>query len=69
MVCTIFLGYVHHRDLILFEIEKLYLDGEIVGEDAKGRVKIDAKKMNPVGRMGSNEYVSSGELMQMKRPK
>ena len=55
--------------LILIEIERLYLDDEIVGEDAKGRIKIDAKIMNPVARMGPNEYVSLGELIHLQRPK
>lgn len=36
--------------LILAEIQKLYFDDAVVGEDTKGRIKIDAKQINPIAR-------------------
>jgi flavin reductase (DIM6/NTAB) family NADH-FMN oxidoreductase RutF len=55
--------------LILAKIDKLYLDDAVVGEDAKGRLKINAEQINPVARMGPNEYVKLGELIHLQRPK
>lgn len=54
--------------LILAEIEKIYYDDAVVGEDAKGRLKIDPKQINPVARMGPNQYVGLGDLIHLKRP-
>ena len=55
--------------LILAEIQKLYLDDAVVGEDTKGRIKIDAKQINPIAKLGPNEYVDLGTLINLKRPR
>ena len=55
--------------LILVEIKKIYLDDAVVGEDEKGRLTIDPNKVNPVARMGPNQYVGLGELIHLCRPK
>jgi hypothetical protein len=39
-----------------------------VGEDAKGRRKIHADRIDPLGRLGASEYVSFGELISRRRP-
>ncbi|WP_020408483.1 flavin reductase family protein [Hahella ganghwensis] len=55
--------------LILLEIETLYLDDEVAVTDAKGRLKVDAKKVNPLARLGANEYASIGDIITLERPK
>ena len=55
--------------LILAEIKKIYLDDAVVGEDEKGRLTIDPNQVNPVARMGPNQYVGLGELIHLRRPK
>ncbi|OZG73827.1 protein/domain typically associated with flavoprotein oxygenase, DIM6/NTAB family protein [Hahella sp. CCB-MM4] len=55
--------------LILLQIEKLYLGDEVTLTDAKGRLKVDAKKVNPLARLGANEYASIGEVITLDRPK
>ena len=55
--------------LILAEIKKIYLDGVVVDEDEKDRLIIDPNQVNPVTRMGPNQYVGLGELIHLRRPK
>ena len=55
--------------LILVEIKKIYLDDAVVGEDEKDRLTIDPNQVNPVARMGPNQYVGLGELIYPRRPK
>lgn len=56
------------QSLILGEVHGLFVDDSAVAEDAKGRRKILADKINPVGRLGASEYVSFGELLTRQRP-
>ncbi|KZX76179.1 protein/domain typically associated with flavoprotein oxygenase, DIM6/NTAB family protein [Oleiphilus sp. HI0009] len=55
--------------LILLEIEQAFVDDNYVGEDDKGRLKIDAKNLNPLARLGANEYASLGDVLSLARPK
>ena len=55
--------------LILGQVEGLYVDDSVVGKDDKGRTKILAERINPVGRLGANEYVTFGERLSRDRPK
>lgn len=55
--------------LILGEIGGLYVDDSVVGKDEKGRTKILAERINPVGRLGANEYVTFGERLVRERPR
>ena len=55
--------------LILGQVEGLYVDDSVVGKDDKGRTKILAERINPIGRLGANEYVTFGERLSRDRPK
>lgn len=55
--------------MILGEVKAIYLDDDVVGEDAKGRMKVLAEKVNPLGRLGGDEYVTFGEILSIPRPK
>lgn len=55
--------------MILGEIKAIYLDDSVVGEDEKGRLKVAAEKLNPLGRLGGTEYVTFGEIVSVPRPK
>ncbi len=56
------------QNLVLGEVLRIHLDDEVVGEDDKGRMKIHADRIRPVGRMGASEYVSFGEIIRRRRP-
>jgi len=56
------------QSLILGEVHGVFVDDCVIGEDAKGRRKILAQNINPIGRLGASEYVSFGEVMTRQRP-
>ncbi len=53
--------------LILGQINHIWLSDDIVKQD-KDRMIIDAAKVDPLTRLGGNEYGSLGEVLTMKRP-
>ena len=50
------------------EIKALYVRDDLVEEDAKGRTRIDAAKMQPLARLGGGEYATFGEVFKLDRP-
>ena len=55
--------------LIFAEVKHVFADDSVVGEDAKGRLKIHADKVDPIGRLGGGEYVGFGEILKAPRPR
>ncbi|MDH3973184.1 MAG: flavin reductase family protein [Deltaproteobacteria bacterium] len=55
--------------LIFGKIKSLYIDEKIVSTDKKGRLKTDLKKLDPLSRLGADEYASLGEIFKISRPK
>lgn len=53
--------------LVFGLIKKIWLDDCVVGEDEKGRQKIDAQQIDPLGRLGGNEYVTFGDILNIPR--
>jgi len=50
------------------ELTHLYLEDTVVGSDAKGRLKVMADKLDPVGRLGGGEYLLAGDIISVERP-
>lgn len=58
-----------NRQWIAFlELTHLYLAESVTGEDAKGRLKIMADQLDPIGRLGAGEYLMPGEIVNIPRP-
>ncbi|WP_299179898.1 flavin reductase family protein [uncultured Neptuniibacter sp.] len=57
-----------NQHLIFGEIEKVWVDESAVTEDEKGRMKIDAASVDPLGRLGGTEYQTFGEVISIPRP-
>jgi len=57
------------QSIIFGEIRAVYVDDRMVGEDAKGRRKIHADRIDPIGRLGASEYVTFGKILNIPRPK
>jgi flavin reductase (DIM6/NTAB) family NADH-FMN oxidoreductase RutF len=49
-------------------IRSLYIDDEVVQRDEKGRLKVDADRLDPLGRLGANEYLCRGRVARIERP-
>lgn len=60
--------FINKQWLAFLELTDIYLDDEIVGEDSKGRFKVMADKLDPIGRLGGGEYVMAGEVVTVARP-
>lgn len=56
------------QSLVLGKISQIYVDDTVVGEDEKGRMKVMAEQVDPLGRLGASEYVSFGEKLRLQRP-
>jgi len=54
--------------LVFGEIQSIWLDDDCAGINEKGRLKIDAAKIEPLARLGAGEYASFGQIMTAKRP-
>ena len=57
------------QSLIFGLVKGVYVDDAVVGQDARGRPKIHADRIKPVGRLGANEYVTFGEIVTLARPR
>ncbi len=59
---------VGDQDFIFGRVTDLYVDDDVAGQDAKGRLKIMADKVDPIGRLGGGEYVTFGDILTVERP-
>jgi len=59
---------IKDQAIVFATLKHLYADDSVVGEDAKGRVKINAVDVDPLGRLGGGEYFGAGELIYVERP-
>lgn len=59
---------INKQWLAFLELTDVYLDDDIVGEDSKGRLKVLANKLDPIGRLGGGEYVMAGDVVSVVRP-
>lgn len=56
------------QGLVLLEIKHVHVNDDVVTTDHKNRVKVDAEKVNPLSRLGANEYASLGSIIKFDRP-
>lgn len=54
--------------LILLEISVAFIDDAICEQDDKNRVRVDASKLNPLARLGANQYAALGDVLTLNRP-
>ena len=56
------------QSLILGLVKGVYVDDAITSRDAKGRLKVHAERLNPIGRLGAGEFMIFGEVRRLARP-
>ncbi|MGB5398504.1 MAG: flavin reductase family protein [Gammaproteobacteria bacterium] len=75
--CKIAYGCVLHdiheigntpQAVVYGEIKNIYIDDSIISINQNGRIKVHADSLQPVARLGSNEYMKPGEIIQLNRP-
>jgi len=57
------------QHIIYGKVNQCYFDDTVVTVNEQGRVKLHANKLDPVARLGANEYASLGEIITLVRPK
>ncbi len=56
------------QSLILGRVNGIYVDDAVAHINEKGRVKVDAAAIDPLGRLGANEYATFGAVVSLARP-
>ena len=56
------------QSIIYGKIRQIYIDDAIARVNEKGRLKVQAEKLDPVARLGADEYMSFGKVINLKRP-
>lgn len=56
------------QTLILGRVHKLYVADEACEKDGRGRSRIRADIIDPLGRLGADEYCTLGEVITLRRP-
>ncbi len=59
---------IKDQAILFATLKHLYLDDAVVSQDAKGRLKVNAEAVDPIGRLGGGEYFSAGESIYVERP-
>lgn len=57
------------QSLVFGKVRSIYVEDEAVNTDDKGRLKVYADRVDPIGRLGASEYVTFGEILSIPRPK
>jgi len=55
--------------MILGLVKSVYIDDSVAVLDEKNRLTVDAKKIDPLSRLGGEDYGLFGETITIKRPK
>jgi len=59
---------IKDQAILFATLEHLYAADNVVEEDAKGRMRINAVGVDPLGRLGGGEYFGAGDLIYVERP-
>ncbi|MCW8902663.1 flavin reductase family protein [Sedimenticola sp.] len=54
--------------LVFGRLTHLYIEDGVAEQDSKGRLKIHADRLNPLGRLGAREYFAGGKIITLPRP-
>jgi flavin reductase (DIM6/NTAB) family NADH-FMN oxidoreductase RutF len=57
------------QSIIYGKVNHIYIDDDITSTCEKGRLKVHADRLEPVARLGADEYMSFGDVIRMTRPK
>jgi len=57
------------QSLIFGLVRRLFVSEQVAGLDQRGRLQIDAQQLDPLGRLGADQYMSFGQRVRLKRPR
>ena len=74
-VCRVALACTHdvtheigRQGVVFARVRHVHVDDAVMGEDAKGRPKVLADRLDPIARLGGGEYLTAGEVITVARP-
>ena len=53
--------------VVLARLHRVWVEGAVVTEDAKGRAKVDAARLDPLARLGAGDYAALGPVTRPQR--
>ena len=56
------------QSIIYGRVNQIYIDDAIASTNEKGRLKVHADKLQPVSRLGADEFMDFGNIVYLKRP-
>ena len=56
------------QSIIYGRVNHIYIDDAITSTTETGRMKVHADKLEPVSRLGADEFMSFGEIIRLARP-
>lgn len=56
------------QGLILGYVKYIFVDDSCIEKDAKGRIIVNPKKVDPLARLGASTFATLGELIELQRP-
>jgi flavin reductase (DIM6/NTAB) family NADH-FMN oxidoreductase RutF len=56
------------QTIIYGKVNTIYIDDAIASTDEKGHLKVHAEKLDPIARLGANEYMEFGNIVRLTRP-
>ena len=56
------------QSVIYGKVSQIYIDEAIASTSEKGRLTVYADQLDPVSRLGADEYMGFGEIIRLKRP-
>jgi len=75
--CRIAIGCTHYQtleigprpqSLVVCQIQSLWIDDNIIDSPADAPLHLDARRLDPLGRLGGDEYVTLGEIFTVTNP-
>ena len=57
------------QSIIYGRVNHIHIDDAITSTTEKSRLKVHADKLQPVARLGADEFMSFGEIIRLARPK
>lgn len=56
------------QSVVYAEVNQIYVDDTIITVKDDKRIVVDADKLEPISRLGANQYMKFGEVIPLKRP-
>jgi len=58
----------NRQSLIFGQVRRVYVADGVAATDDKGRLQVEAARVDPIGRLGASQYSTFGEVITIPRP-